>query len=47
MEQKVIMTKSQADINDWLEKGWKVISVTPQHVGTNTSGCFCFVIERS
>jgi hypothetical protein len=46
MEQKVIMTKSQSDINEWLERGWRVKSVTAQHVGTNTSGCFCFVIER-
>jgi hypothetical protein len=46
MKQKVVITKLQADINHWLENGWRVISVTPQHVGTNPCGSFCFVIEK-
>ena len=52
MEQKVIITKSAIDINEWLSRGWKVVSVTAQHVAiTGTSwqdiwGNFCFVIER-
>ena len=46
MKHKVIITKSPADINDWLEKGWIVKSVTAQHVGTTTTGSFCFVLER-
>jgi hypothetical protein len=57
MEQKVLITDSQYDINDYLTKGWSIVSVTAQHVaayaGGNTyssntiSGKFCFVIERA
>lgn len=54
MKQKVIITKSQSEINDWLSNGWRVISVTPQQItgpapdgyGFET-GKFCFVIEKS
>ncbi len=46
MSQKVIITKSPTDINDWLERGWQIVSVTAQHVGTTTTGSFCFVIEK-
>jgi hypothetical protein len=37
-EQKVIITTHQSDINDWLDKGWNVKSVTPQHVSTGHNG---------
>lgn len=51
MEQKVIITDSQYDINNELEKGWKVVSVTAQYVVTGSSfdvrGKFCFVLERN
>jgi len=51
MEQKVIITESQTEINQWLEKGWKIISVTARHVSAGASyavqGDFCFVLERS
>ena len=54
MEQKVIITTSERDINDWLAKGWTVVSVTAQRVssGVNYShpkveGQFCFVIQRN
>jgi hypothetical protein len=36
-EQKVIITKSEKDINDWLERGWRVTSVTAQYVSTSTA----------
>ncbi len=50
MEQKVIITDSQYDINSELNKGWKIVSVTAQHVASGSSfeirGKFCFVLER-
>lgn len=53
MEQKVIIGKSTTDIDNLLDKGWKVVSVTAQHVASasqySTSaiyGDFCFVLER-
>jgi hypothetical protein len=33
-QQKVIITKTEADINEWLERGWLVKSVTAGHVST-------------
>jgi hypothetical protein len=57
MEQKVVITESEKTINDWLEKGWTIVSVTAQHVagfaGGNTyssntiTGKLCFVIQRA
>jgi hypothetical protein len=50
MEQKVIITDSSYDVNDWLAKGWTVVSVTPQIVSASSSnsqyGKFCFVIQK-
>jgi len=53
MEQKVIIGKSTTDINNLLDKGWKIVSVTAQHVASATQysavpvhGDFCFVLER-
>lgn len=52
MEQKVIITKSDSDINFMLDKGWRIVSVTAQHVSSSGGGYsslegkFCFVIER-
>lgn len=49
-EQMVMITDSAFDVNQYLQKGWKVISVTAQHVATGTSykelGRFCFVLEK-
>jgi hypothetical protein len=56
-EQKVIITSDTRVINDWLISGWKVVSVTAQHVSAAPStaytatqltlkGDFCFVLER-
>jgi hypothetical protein len=50
MKQKVLITDSQYDINSELDKGWKIVSVTAQHVASSsfeTRGKFCFVLERN
>ena len=51
MEQKVVITDLQYDINGELNKGWKIVSVTAQHVASGSSfetrGKFCFVLERN
>ncbi len=57
MEQTVVISQSQRDIDSFLDKGWRVVSVTAQHVAiapasnytSNTKeiyGNFCFVLER-
>jgi hypothetical protein len=50
MEQKFIITDSQSDIQNWLDKGWRILSVTAQHVSTGSSqwmsGKFAIVLER-
>jgi hypothetical protein len=53
MEQKVVITKEERTINDWLDKGWQIVSVTAQFVSIATSyssfkeqGGFCFVLKR-
>jgi hypothetical protein len=54
MEQQVIITDSQHDVQIFLDEGWRVVSVTAQHVSISGSsylsvnnGKFCFVLERS
>jgi hypothetical protein len=42
-EQKVVMTDKQFVINELIDKGWLVISVTPP---SPNSGEFCFLLER-
>jgi hypothetical protein len=52
MEQKVIITDAQYTIQEYLDKGWRIVSVTAQHVsigGGNSlinNGKFCFVLEK-
>jgi hypothetical protein len=48
MEHRVVITKSQSTINDWLDKGWKVVSVTAQYIVSSSwnEGAFCFVLSR-
>ncbi|GIV43852.1 MAG: hypothetical protein KatS3mg035_0975 [Bacteroidia bacterium] len=50
-----IITKSEKDINDWLDRGWRIVSVTAQsspptgvdsYNAKEASGKFCFVIEK-
>lgn len=52
MEQKVIITASAFDVNQEIQRGWEVVSVTAQHVSNSSSssysekGQFCFVLKR-
>jgi hypothetical protein len=50
MEQKFLITDSQYDVQGWLDKGWRIISVTAQYVATGssyqTTGKFAIVLER-
>jgi hypothetical protein len=49
-EQMTVITDSAYDVNHYLQKGWKVISVTAQHIATggsfNQFGKFCFILEK-
>ena len=52
-EQKVVITDSAESINMDIKNGWRVVSVTAQHVSvaSNVSyykefGKFCFVLEK-
>ena len=36
-QQKVIITKYETDINEWLERGWSIKSITAQHVSTGST----------
>jgi|LauGreDrversion4_2_1035121.scaffolds.fasta_scaffold439657_1 hypothetical protein len=50
MEQKFIITDDQYEIQDWLDKGWRIVSVTAQHVASSSSyrneGKFAIVLEK-
>jgi hypothetical protein len=50
MKQKVVISREQTIINDYIKKGWKVQSVTSQCVSTGGSsllrGDFCFILEK-
>jgi hypothetical protein len=40
----------EREVNDWLDKGWTVVSVTAQHVATDVGterGGYLLVIEKS
>jgi len=39
-EQKFLIVDDQNDINEWLNKGWEVISVTAQHVSITGSSVY-------
>jgi hypothetical protein len=53
MEQQIVITSDSYKINDLIRQGWRVTSVTAQHVSNAGSsyssirGEFCFVLERS
>lgn len=57
MEQKIIITDSEYEIQKYLDMGWRVISITPQYVSTaaggqrygseRVNGKFCFLLERN
>ena len=50
MEQKLMITDSVYDVNESIILGWKIVSVTPQHVSTggnsHLKGSFAIVLER-
>ena len=52
MEQKVIISDVEYNVQDLLNEGWRVVSVTAQHVSigggnyTTNNGKFCFILER-
>lgn len=50
MEQKLIITDSVHDVNGYLEDGWKVVSITAQHIstggGSHLRGNFAILLER-
>jgi len=55
-EQKFLITESTKEVNDYLEKGWEVVSVTPQSVSVSVTssgyahkeliGKFAVVIQK-
>jgi hypothetical protein len=49
-EQKFIITDSQYDVQNLIDKGWLVVSVTAQHIATGSSfqvtGKFAVLLER-
>lgn len=52
MKQKVIISDVEYNVQRLLDEGWKVVSVTAQHVSigggnyTTNNGKFCFILER-
>lgn len=52
-EQKFLIVDSEIQVNNWLDNGWKIVSVTPQHVSVagdysrEVKGKFAVVIEKS
>ncbi len=42
-EQRVLIKSNQYDINEMIDKGWRVTSVTANHF----NGYFCFVLEKT
>lgn len=50
-EQKVIITSRESIINEWLDKGWSIKSVTPQCVstggGSHLMGNFLIVLFKN
>ena len=48
MEQKFIIVDNAYDVSVHLEKGWRIVSVTAQHVSTGSYavGKFAIVLER-
>jgi hypothetical protein len=49
-EQKFLIVENSRDINDWLDKGWEVISVTAQIISAGQSyyqaGKWAVVIQK-
>lgn len=52
-EQMFLITNDHMTVQSWLDKGWRIISVTAQHVATGNqnhtsriSGSFAIVLEK-
>ena len=49
-EQKILIIDSTRDVNDLLDKGWEVISITPQYVSSGSSsymrGQFAVLLQK-
>ena len=52
-EQMFLITNDNMTVQSWLDKGWRIISVTAQHVATGNqshissiSGSFAIVLEK-
>ena len=52
-EQMFLITNDHEVVQNWLDKGWRIISVTAQHVSTGgqthtskISGSFAIVLEK-
>jgi hypothetical protein len=55
MEEKVVITDSAHEINQWIERGWKVKEVIAGHISVSGStssftktehGKFCFILKK-
>lgn len=44
-EFKVVITASESVINNFLDQGWSIVSVTAQYLATGR-GEFCFVLKK-
>lgn len=49
-EQKFLIVDNPRDVNEWLDKGWEIISVTAQRVSAGSSsymrGNFAIVLQK-
>jgi hypothetical protein len=49
-QQKFLIVDNPRDVNEWLDKGWEVISVTAQFVSAGTSysqhGHWAIVLQK-
>jgi hypothetical protein len=50
MEQKFLITDNQYDVQNLLDKGWRIVSVTAQYVATGINytekGKFAIILEK-
>ena len=42
MEQKFIITGDEDQVQQLLEEGWRIVSVTAQHVATGSTGQYLY-----
>lgn len=48
MKQKFLITDDQSKVQSLLDEGWKIISITPQHMGESyRGGSFAILFERT